>query len=571
LADNLDLLLDEKFPIDARKDRVRSEISMNRAETIKRGRGSLRKQAWNTAFSHLSAADREAPLDAEDLQRLATAAHLSGREVSSLELLARAHRSFLNAGEPQRAARCAIWLCLTTMYSGEMAQANGWLARASRLLDSQGECVEQGYLQLAAGIRSVRGGNGAEGNAALVQAAAIGRRFGDMDLVTMGLHGQGRALIRSGKIARGVALLDEAMVAVMAGEVSPTIAGVVYCSVLESCRETFDLRRAQEWTTALNQWCASQPELVPYRGHCLLQRADIMQLSGAWANALEEAGQACEKLSEPPPKAALGAAFYRVAELHRVRGELTKAEDAYRQANESGYTIQPGFALLRMAQGQIDAAHAAIRRLADEVQELSSRAKVLEACVEIALATNDVSEARAAADELKRIAARHGAPLLKAISACSTGAVLLAERDPRKALAALRRGWSGWCELEAPYEAARARVLIALACREQGDHDAAELELAAARNAFQKLGAAPDAARLEKLAGKKTAKSVDPLTARELQVLRLVASGSTNRGIAGKLGISEKTVARHLSNMFVKLDLTSRAAATAYAYQHALV
>jgi tetratricopeptide (TPR) repeat protein len=461
--DNLDLLLDENFRIHARKDRLRPGISMNRAETLKRGRGSLRKQAWGAAFSHLSAADREVPLDAEDLQRLATAAHLSGREAYGIELLARAHRGFLNAGEPQRAARCAIWLALTTMYNGEMAQANGWLARAGRLLDTQGECVEQGYLLLAAGIRSVRGGNGAEGNAAMVQAATIGRRFGDKDLVTMGLHGQGRALIRSGKIARGVALLDEAMVAVMASEVSPTIAGVVYCSVLESCRETFDLRRAQEWTTALNQWCASQPELVPYRGHCLLQRAELMQLSGAWAEALEEAGHACEKLSDPPPKPALGAAFYRMAELHRVRGEIAKAEDAYRQANQSGYTVQPGFALLRMAQGQTDAAHATIRRLADEAQETGSRAKVLEARVEIALATSDVSEARAAADELKKIAARHGAPLLQAISACATGAVLLAEGDPRKALVALRRGWIGWCGLEAPYEAARARVLIALA------------------------------------------------------------------------------------------------------------
>jgi ATP/maltotriose-dependent transcriptional regulator MalT len=357
----------------------------------------------------------------------------------------------------------------------------------------------------------------------------------------------------------------------MASEVSPTIAGVVYCSVLESCRETFDLRRAQEWTTALNQWCASQPELVPYRGHCLLQRAELMQLSGAWAEALEEAGHACEKLSDPPPKPALGAAFYRMAELHRVRGEIAKAEDAYRQANQSGYTVQPGFALLRMAQGQTDAAHATIRRLADEAQETGSRAKVLEARVEIALATSDVSEARAAADELKKIAARHGAPLLQAISACATGAVLLAEGDPRKALVALRRGWIGWCGLEAPYEAARARVLIALAYREQGDVDAAELELIAARNAFQKLGAAPDAARLERLAAKNTAKSVGPLTARELQVLRLAASGTTNRGIAGKLGISEKTVARHMSNMFVKLDLTSRAAATAYAYKHGLV
>ena len=543
---------------------------MNRAEALKRGRGSLRKRAWGTAFSHLSSADKEAPLEPEDIQGLANAAHLSGREADSLELLARAHQAFLNAGEPQRSARCAVWLGLTTMFNGDMAQGNGWLARASRLLETLDECVEHGYLLLATGIRDVRGGNAAEGDAALARSTAIGRRFGDKDLVTMALHGQGRALIRRGKIAKGVELLDEAMAAVMAGEVSPTIAGVVYCSVLESCRESFDLRRAQEWTSALNRWCASQPELVPYRGHCLLQRADIMHLNGAWVQAMEEARNACEKLSDPPPKPPLGAAFYRVAEIHRLRGEFAQAEEAYRQASQAGYTVQPGFALLRLAQGQLDAAQATIRRLASETHAISTRPKVLEAFVEIALAANDIPAARAAADELKNTAARHGAPFLRAIADCANGAVLLAEGDARNALVTLRRGWSGWCELDAPYEAARARTWIALACREQGDLDAAEMELAAARHTFGKLGAAADAARLEKHEDKKTGKSAGPLSARELQVLRLVASGTTNRGIAGKLGISEKTVARHVSNIFNKLDLTSRAAATAYAYQHGL-
>jgi len=544
---------------------------MNRAEALKRGRGSLRKQAWGTAFSHLSSADKAAPLEPEDIEGLATAAHLSGRETDSLELLARAHQAFLNAGEPQRSARCAIWLGLTTMFNGDMAQGNGWLARAGRLLKTLDECAEHGYLLLATGIRDVRGGHAAEGDAALARATAIGRRFEDKDLVTMALHGQGRALIRRGKVAKGAELLDEAMAAVMAGEVSPTIAGVVYCSVLESCRESFDLRRAQEWTSALNRWCASQPELVPYRGHCLLQRADIMQLNGAWAEAMEEARHACERLSDPPPKPPLGAAFYRVAEIHRVRGEFAQAEEAYRQANQAGYTVQPGFALLRMAQGQLDAAQATIRRLASETHAISTRPKVLEAFVEIALAVSDIPAARTAADELKNTAARHGAPFLRASADCACGAVLLAEGDVRKALITLRRGWSGWCELGAPYEAARARSLIALACREQGDLDAAEMELAAARHTFGRLGAATDTARLEKLAGKKTAKSTaGPLSSRELQVLRLVASGTTNRGIAAKLGISDKTVARHVSNIFNKLDLTSRAAATAYAYQHGL-
>jgi len=521
------------------------------------------------AFSRLSAADAESPLCGEDLEGLSMAAHLSGKEAKNLELLARAHQSFLNEGATRRAARCAFWLGMISMNSGEMAQGSGWLARCGRLLESEDECVEHGYLLMAAGARAVRQGQ-AEGNAAFVKAAALGKRFGDKDLVTMALHGQGRALIRFGEISKGVRLLDEAMAGVMAGEVTPIVAGVVYCSVLESCRETFDLQRAQEWTAALTRWCESQPELVPFRGHCQLQRAELLQLRGDWRDALAEVEQAQEKLSDPPPKPALGAALYRAAEIHRLLGSFPEAEEAYRLAHQRGYTVQPGLALLRLAQGKRDAAQSAIRPMADESAGSSSRPEVLDAFVEIALAAKDVAAARAAADELAKISERHGAPLLKAMAACATGAVLLAERDAPAALVELRRGWKRWCELQAPYEEARARVLIGLAYREQGHGEAADQEIAAARKVLVQLGAATEVARLEKLAAKKLDDKAGPLTARELEVLRLVACGTTNRGIAGKLSISEKTVARHISNIFVKLDLNSRAAATAYAYQHGL-
>ena len=553
------------------KSSAAAKNSKTKTQALDRGRQSFRKRAWASAFSELSAADRESPLGPDDLQRLSMAAHLSGREANSLELLARTHQSFLNAGETLSAARSAFWLGFIAMNVGEMAQASGWLARAGRLLDGQPACVEQGYVLLPVGIRAVREGNVAEGTKAFLEAAAIGNRFGDKDLVTMALNGQGRALIRGGEISRGVTLLDEAMVAVMAGEVSPIIAGAVYCSVLDSCHETFDFRRAREWTAALNQWCVSQPELVPYRGHCLLQRAELLQLRGAWREALEEAEQAREKLSIPTPKPAVGAASYRMAELHRLQGKFAEAEEFYRLASQQGYAFQPGAALLRLAQGHHDAANTAIRRLMNEVKETSSRPEILEACVEIALTAKDLRAARAAAEELLETADRHGALILHAVSTRASGAVLLAEGDPRAAFATLRQSWNIWCELEAPYEAARARVLIALACKDQGDNDAAELELTAAREVFQHLGAAPDLARLEALSHKKAVKPASPLTARELQVLKLVASGVTNRHIANKLYISEKTVARHLSNIFNKLDLSSRAAATAYAYQHKLI
>jgi len=295
-----------------------------------------------------------------------------------------------------------------------------------------------------------------------------------------------------------------------------------------------------------------------------------MQLHGAWRDAMDAARRACERLSAPPGQPALGMAGYQQAELHRLRGQSAKAEEAYRQASRWGHPPQPGLALLRLAQGRVEAA-AAARAAVDEAQGRAARARVLAAYVEIMLAADDVPAARAAAGELSETAAGLGMPFLHAVSAHATGAVLLAEGDTRAALAALRRAWTAWQELQAPYEAARTRVLVGLACRELGDEDSAEMELDAARWVFQQLGAAPDLARVEALSRKKAAKAAGGLTAREVQVLRLVAAGKTNRSIAADLFLSEKTVARHVSNIFTKLGLSSRAAATAYAYQHGLV
>jgi DNA-binding CsgD family transcriptional regulator len=539
-----------------------------KSRALDEGRESLRKQSWASAFSLLSAADRETPLEPEDLEQLANAARLIGQEQRCAELLSRAHHDYLSRARERDAARCAFWLGFMSLLKGEMAQASGWLSRANRLLADQPECVETGYLLLPVGFRAMHEGQSEIGLNSFSQAAEIGNHFGDKDLVTLALQGQGRALIRSGEITRGVTLLDEAMVAVTAGEVSPWVAGGVYCSVIEGCGEIFDLRRAQEWTAALEQWCAVQPDIVPYRGHCRVRRAEILQLHGDWRGAMDEAHQACEWLSSTAPNASVGAAFYCIGELRRLRGEFAPAEAAYREAAKWDRT-QPGFAQLRFVQGHLESANATIRRIADEVQECCGRARMLEVYVEIVLAAGDVPAARAAADEFSQIAERYDSPFLHAASSRATGAVLLAEHNARGALSCLKQSWQTWCELEAPYEAARTRILAALACRQLGDEDTAISELTAAREVFEGLDAAPDLARTDALLVRREQSS--PLTSREAEVLRLVASGMTNRAIASHLNISEKTVARHLSNIFIKLDLSSRAAATAYAYQHDLV
>jgi DNA-binding NarL/FixJ family response regulator len=538
------------------------------ADRAERARGAFERRLWGDAFDQLSAAHRAGQLDVEDLERLAVAAYMVGRDDACDDAWVEAHRTWSHGGEAERAARCAFWQALGLFFRGDLAPAMGWVARGGRVLgDSRGESVEQAWLRMLTALPRLFEGD-ADVYSSFVDAGAIAERFADADATMFARLCRGYALILQGRVAEGVALLDEVMVAVTADEVAPLLAGIAYCQVIALCQAVFDLRRAREWTDALTRWCDSQPDLVPFRGNCLVHRCEIFQLQGAWTEALESARRARELLAGPPAWDALGSAYYQLAEIERLRGELSEAEESYRQASLAGRDPEPGMSLLRLARGRVDLALPTIRRALDEAEDPIARSRLLPACVEVMLEAEDVAAARAAADELAEIATQLDAPYLTALAADAAGAVILAEGDTRAALAKLRTAQRSWRELEVPHQAARVRVLIGIACRELGDDASAELEFEAARSMLEELGARPDLERLARIAG-----SPRPggLSRRESEVLTLVAAGKTNRAIATELFISEKTVARHVSNIFAKLSLSSRAEATGFAYKHGLV
>ena len=545
---------------------------MTTSDALDRGRESFRRQAWADAYAQLSAAHHDASLEPEDLERLALGAYMLGRDDDCAAAWMRAHQAFLRRGEVRRAARCAFWQACGLLFRGELAPAMGWIARGRRVLEAAPQdCVEQGWLLVLTALPILFEGDPASAYPSFVRAGEIAERFGDLDLVTFARLGQGMSLILQQRLAAGMALLDEVMVAVVTGELSPILTGIAYCQMIDLCQAVFDLRRAREWTDALSRWCDAQPDLVPYRGNCLIHRCEIFQLQGKWHDALDAAQRACDLLSGPTAWDTLGSAYYQLGEIQRLRGEFAQAEASYRHASRAGREPEPGMSLLRLAQGWGDVAAAGIRRVLDEMQDPIGRSKVLPAYVEIMLEAKDRGAGRTAADELQQIANDFGAPYVRALAAHATGAVLLAEGDARAALAALRGAYTAWRELDAPHQVARVRVLIGLACRELGDGGGAGLEFDAARDLFEALGALPDLERLSRLLGTPAPRVAGGLSAREREVLALVASGKTNRAIAAELFLSEKTVARHVSNIFTKLELSSRAEATAYAYTHGLV
>ena len=542
------------------------------AGELAQGRRFCEERAWADAFQSLSRSDEQAPLGVEDLELLAMSAYLIGRDEDFLETLDRAHSAHRKAGETARAARCAFWLGLSLLLKGETGQGTGWLAGARRLIERENaDCVERGYLLLPTAEQLLGAEDYDSAYATAAGAIEIGDRFGEIDLVACARHIQGRALMLKQQVDEGLALLDEAMIAVAAGDLSPLMTGLIYCSVIDACQQVYAMGRAWEWTSALSQWCERQPQMVAFTGTCLVHRAEIMQLHGAWGDAIEEARRACERHAQGGEQQPPAAAFYQQAEVYRLRGEFRAADEAYRNASQRGCDPHPGLALLRLAQGRTDTAAAAIRRAVSATTDPPQRTRLLPAYVEIMLCAGDIEDALNASLELANIAESYDTGVLGAMAAQARGAVELAEGNHKAALGSLRHAFEAWRRVEAPYEATRVRVLVALACRAFGDDEGARLELDAARAVFEQLGAAPELARIDSITKGTPASHPHGLTPRELQVLLLVAAGKTNKAIAAELFVSEKTVDRHVSNIFNKLDVPSRAAATAYAYKHKLI
>lgn len=523
---------------------------------------------WRATYQRLGGRDR-ASLTAVELDALAEALFWLDRPGDSVAVRRDAYAAHVEADSPGGAAMAAWQLYFDHALVGELAVANGWLERARDHVGARDGSVIDGFVAVAEADRAQLTGRVDDALAHAERGVGIGRASAHRDLLAMALQTHGRLLVALDLAAEGFALLDEAMVAVINGELSPLFTGWVYCAVLGVCHDVADLRRAAEWTDAALRWCETNHGSL-YPGLCRVHRVELACLSGAWDTAETEARRASDELLTHDPRYA-GEAVYLAAELARLRGDLKESEDGFRRAHELGRDPQPGLALVWLAQGKAASAAAALRlALHPGPSAPLGRAGLLAALVEAELAAGGPDRAEVAVRELAAVAERTASPYLEATAAARDGLVRLARDDVEQALACLRRACAVLKELAMPYEAARAQAAIGIALGRAGDPGGAELELQAAEATFQRLGARLDVERTRDLLAPERP-AVSPLTSREVEVLRLVAQGQTNRQIAADLRISEHTVSRHLSNIFTKLGVGSRAAATAFAYEHRLM
>ena len=530
------------------------------------GREALARRDWAEAFQRLRIAGELGP---DDTMALGTSAFLVGDADSAVRAWQHGYQDRVRAGDGLGAVRCAFLIGLVLSLRGERAVAAGWVARAQRILQTEPEdVVERGYLLIHEFYAHLGRGDLVRAEETGAEVVRAGRRFGNPDLVAQGLVSMGRVAIYLGRVQEGLGLLDEAMVGISAGEVSPVFAGMVYCTLIEGCQELADFSRMSSWTQALTRWCEAQPGLAPFTGQCSLHRGQILRLHGAFDDALVEFSQAQHRAETGfRQSGAAAAALTERGDLLRIRGRLADAESAYQHSVELGFDPQPGLAMCWLARGRTSAAVTAIRRLLTETHGPVRRSRLLPSAVEVLLAAGDLAEARRCAEELTGIGSTFGFAAPQAAAAYARASVALAEGEPTEALDTARTSCRLWSGIEAPYETARARVVLAQALRAVGDEESARAELSTARSALIELGASPTVSEVDQLLRRRLPAG---LTERELEVLRLVAKGRSNPDIALALVLSHKTVARHLSNIFTKLGVSSRTAAAAYAHEHGL-
>ena len=534
--------------------------------------GLFERGMWSAAFDLMSGLDARDKLDGHALQSFATAAYMIGRESTFVELLERAFEAFCAGAELLKAAQSAFWIGLTLMFRGEYGRGSGWLVRSERLVEEYGnDCVEQGYILLPRVESSLASRDLAAADHYASEAVRIGAQFGDEDLQALGRHFNGRIQIETGNTSDGLKLLDETMMAVTDGKLSPIVTGLIYCSVIEICQNYQIQNRAKEWTEALSGWCGKQPEIVAFTGRCLIHRSEILIFDGKWTEAIAEAGAACRRLLAGPVEHHAGPAYYQEGEVHRLSGRYDEADESYRSASRLGFDPQPGLALMRLRQGKSQAALSSMKRTLAAVGDAIGRMRLLPAAVEIMLAAGDIEAARKLCEELSGLATRHVSDAVEAASVEAIGDLSFAEGNLDGALPSYARAAELWRDLHAPYRLSRLRLKIGQTCAALGDSEGAGREIEAARDVFGKLGAEPDRKAAEALLRSLRQGVEGLLTPRQTEILQLVAEGLTNREIAQRLGLSERTVDRHVSDTLTRIDVPTRAAATAFAISHGLI
>ena len=528
-----------------------------KSESLARAREAYAQQDWPTAAAgYLNLSTDK--LSADDLAAYADAVWWMGHTEDRLRIGVMAYDAFLAESRTADAAMAAVLLGILHIARGDEPLGVGWIGRAARLAEGLPECVVHGFMLFLTAVEgNLQAGRPTDAVVAARQMQDLGRRLDEPNIVALGIHAEGRALIKAGHTADGLALVDEAMVAVLDGRLTPFTLGTLYCHTIAACHEVADLRRMARWTDLTEQWLATLPA-APFGGLCAVHRAQLHLLRGAWDEAERAALQVVQQLDTSRLDYA-AEAWYVVAESRRLRGD-TAASEAYDEAHARGRNPQPGRALLRLAHGDAEGAARSMRAaMAAAGADPLRRAPLCAAAVEAAVAARRLQDADAAAVELEEAAATYATSGLKAMAASARGTVLLAGGRAEEALSVLREACRDWQELGAPYEAARACVLLAEAYRALRDEESAASEEALAKATFERLRArwsAPGAP--------------DGLTSRECEVLALVAEGLSNRQIGEALFISDRTVARHLTNIFHKIDVESRIQAARYAIDHGL-